>query len=63
LDIDIRRYFGKGEDDYDYFLMDIHDKEWSEGSYTHNTFRKDGKAFFYWQVLIMLHRDYPMIFL
>ena len=29
-DIELRRYFGKQEDDYDYFLMDVHDKAWSE---------------------------------
>jgi hypothetical protein len=45
-DIEFRKYFGNNEEDFDYFLMDIHDKEWSEDSYTHGTFRKDGKAFF-----------------
>ena len=30
LDIELRRYFGKQEDDFEYFLMDVHEKDWSE---------------------------------
>lgn len=29
-DIELRRYFGKQEDDFEYFLMDVHEKDWSE---------------------------------
>ena len=45
-DINVRRYYGNKEDDYEYFLMDIHEKDWSEQSYEHGTFRKDGKPLF-----------------
>lgn len=29
-DIELRRYFGNKVEDFDYFLMDVHEKEWSE---------------------------------
>ena len=45
-DINLRRYFGNKEEDYEYFLMDIHEKDWSEQSYTDGTFQKNGIKYF-----------------
>ena len=45
-DLDIRRYFGNGEEDYEYFLMDVTEKDWSKQLYEQGTFRKDGIKYF-----------------
>lgn len=45
-DIDIRRYFGNKEDDYDYFLMDIQDMEWSMKMFEQGTFKKNTKTYY-----------------
>lgn len=45
-DIGLRRYFGNKEEDFDYFLMDVHEKDWSEESYAHGSFQKDGIKYF-----------------
>ncbi len=44
-DLDIRRYFGNKEDDYEYFLMDIHETEWNTITYCRDIFNKSGQVF------------------
>ena len=45
-DIDVRRYFGNKEDDYEYFLIDVHEKEWSINIFNQGTFTKNGIPYF-----------------
>jgi hypothetical protein len=45
-DIDIRRYFGNKEDDYEYFLIDIHDTEWSINSFSHRIFKRTNATYY-----------------
>jgi hypothetical protein len=45
-DINLRWYFGNKEDDFEYFLMDVHDKDWSEEAHADGTFQKDGIKYY-----------------
>lgn len=45
-DLDIRRYFGNKEDDYEHFLMDIHETDWSINTYSQGIFKKNGQMFY-----------------
>ena len=40
-DIDVRRYFGNKYDEYEYFLIDIPETEWSMKVFEDKTFKKD----------------------
>jgi len=45
-DLDIRRYFGNKEEDYEYFLMDIHETDWSVSTYSQGIFQKNDQVFY-----------------
>jgi hypothetical protein len=46
IEIWITKRYGNGEDDYDYFSMDIHEKVWSMHSFTHGTFKINGVTYY-----------------
>lgn len=45
-DIDVRRYFGNKEDEYEYFLIDIPETEWSMKVFEDKTFKKDEQSYY-----------------